>query len=65
MGADGGDVHGREQMRQQMQPFWQGFSNGRHELHRVVEVDDTVYAEGVWRAVNDRDIPLPDDLPLG
>jgi uncharacterized protein (TIGR02246 family) len=58
----GADLRGREEIRAQMQPFWQGFSTGRHDLQRIVADGDTVYAVGVWHSVNDRDMPTPDGI---
>jgi uncharacterized protein (TIGR02246 family) len=56
----GGAPHGHEELRAWMQPFWQGFSNYRHELTRVAENDDVVFAEGTWTGVNDGPLVMPD-----
>jgi ketosteroid isomerase-like protein len=60
--APGTDVRGREQLREAMQPFWQGFSSGRHELRRIAEADGVVSCEGVWHSVNDRELPTPEGV---
>ena len=56
----GADLHGRDQVRENMQGFWQGFSDGRHVIDGITSDGDTVYAEGVWHARNDHDLPTPE-----
>jgi ketosteroid isomerase-like protein len=56
----GAEIHGKEELRAWMQPFWQGFSSYRHDLERVVESGNTVWAEGTWSGVNDGPLVTPD-----
>jgi predicted ester cyclase len=59
-----GELHGREQFRAAMQPFWQGFSEYRHELTRVLEGGDVAMAEGTWHGVHDGPLISPDGQQL-
>jgi ketosteroid isomerase-like protein len=56
----GAEIHGKEELRGWLQPFWQGFSSYRHDLDRVVENGNTVWAEGTWSGVNDGPLVTPD-----
>jgi ketosteroid isomerase-like protein len=55
----GAEIHGHEELRGWLQPFWQGFSSYRHDLSRVIESGDTVWAEGVWSGMNDGPLVTP------
>jgi ketosteroid isomerase-like protein len=61
----GAELRGKEQLRQWITPFWQGFSSFRHDLERTVaESDDVVFGEGTWTGTNDGTIPMPEgELP--
>jgi ketosteroid isomerase-like protein len=61
----GAELRGKEQLRQWITPFWQGFSSFRHDLERTVaESDDAVFGEGTWAGTNDGTIPMPEgELP--
>src|SRR5436190_11497315 len=55
-----GELHGRDEIRAWLEPWFNGFPNERrHELGRVVEIDGTVYAEGYFRGRNDGAIESP------
>ena len=57
----GAELHGKEELRGWLHPFWQGFSSYRHEFSRVVEAgDDVVWAEGTFSGVNDGPLVMPD-----
>jgi ketosteroid isomerase-like protein len=56
----GAELYGRDQLREWMQPFWQGFSNYLHTFTQVIESGDTVWAEGDWSGVNDGPLLSPD-----
>ncbi|MEA2469930.1 MAG: hypothetical protein QOE38_929 [Thermoleophilaceae bacterium] len=56
----GAEVNGKEELLGWMQPFWQGFSNYRHDFVRVVQNDSVVFAEGTWTGVNDGPLITPD-----
>jgi hypothetical protein len=55
-------VQGRDVIRESMQPWWQGFSSYRHDILRLTEDDDTVYAEGVRTGTNDGSMATPDGV---
>jgi ketosteroid isomerase-like protein len=60
----GSELDGKDAVRAWVLPFWQGFSSYRHELSRVLEVGDTVVAEGTWSGVQDGVLAMPDgDVP--
>jgi ketosteroid isomerase-like protein len=47
------ELHGHDELRGWLAPWLAGFpSERRHELTRVVEIDGTVYCEGVFHGVN-------------
>jgi ketosteroid isomerase-like protein len=56
----GAELRGHEELRGWLQPFWQGFSSFRHDITRVIESGDTVWAEGYWSGVNDGPLVMPD-----
>ncbi|HYX85200.1 MAG TPA: nuclear transport factor 2 family protein [Gaiellales bacterium] len=55
----GMELRGIEQLRGWLEPFWQGFSTSRHDLTRVFEDGNTVFAEGVWTGTNDGALQMP------
>ncbi|HET7171910.1 MAG TPA: nuclear transport factor 2 family protein [Gaiellales bacterium] len=61
----GAELRGKEQLRQWITPFWQGFSSFRHDLERTAaESDDVVFGEGTWIGTNDGPLIMPDgELP--
>jgi predicted ester cyclase len=59
-----GEAHGREGARESLEPFWQGFSDYRHEFSRIVESGDVAIAEGTWTGLNDGPLITPQgELP--
>ena len=61
----GAELSGRDQLRQWVTPFWQGFSTFRHDLERTIAAtDDVVFGEGTWTGTNDGPLVMPDgELP--
>jgi uncharacterized protein (TIGR02246 family) len=61
----GAELQGKDQLREWIQPFWQGFSSFRHDLERTIsETDDVVFGEGTWTGTNDGTLVMPDgELP--
>ena len=61
----GAEVRGKQQLREWLKPFWEGFPNFRHDLGRTVsESDDVVVGEGVWTGVHTGTMTTPGgDLP--
>jgi SnoaL-like protein len=56
-------LHGRDELRGWLAPWLAGFpSDRRHELHRVVEIDGTVYAEGTFHGVNEGPMESPEGV---
>jgi ketosteroid isomerase-like protein len=56
-----GELHGRDEVRAYLAPFQAGFpTERRHDLERVAEVDGSVYAEVVFRGVNDGALETPE-----
>jgi hypothetical protein len=57
------ELNGRDELRAWLAPWWAGFpTERRHELTRVVELDDTVYAEGVFHGVNGGAMETPEGI---
>lgn len=57
------ELHGHDEIRGWLAPWWAGFPRRRrHDVQRVVEVDDTVYAEGVFHAVNEGPMQTSDGV---
>jgi hypothetical protein len=55
------ELHGREELRGWLAPWLAGFPTDRHhEISRVVELDDTVYCEGVFHGVNAGEMNTPE-----
>src|SRR4051812_10014248 len=59
------EVPGHAEWRGWPAPGWAGFPTERHHgLTRLVELDGTVYCEGVFHGVNDGPMQTPDgELP--
>ena len=58
-----GEVHGHEELRDWLSVWLSGFpTERRHQLDRVVEVDGTVYCEGVFKGVNAGPMDTPQGL---
>jgi predicted ester cyclase len=56
-----GELHGRDEVREYLRPWQAGFPNERrHVLHRIAEVDGTIYCEGVFRGVNEGAMETPE-----
>jgi predicted ester cyclase len=56
-----GDVHGHDELRAWLQPWIRGFPNQRHhQIDRVVELDGTVYCQGVFHGVNEGAMETPE-----
>jgi hypothetical protein len=60
----GAELHGLDEIRPWLSQFWQAFSSYKHEHSGLVEVDGTVYGEGVWTGVNDGPLVTPDGHEL-
>jgi ketosteroid isomerase-like protein len=56
----GAELHGKEELRAWLEPFVKGFSSYRHDIERVVENGNTVWAEGTFNGVNDGPLMTPD-----
>jgi predicted ester cyclase len=56
------ELCGREQVQEWLRAFWQAFSSYRHEIRRVVDDGDCVYAEGVFSGVQDGPLTTPDGV---
>jgi len=61
----GTELHGKQQLREWLTPFWEGFPNFRHDLERTVAAsDDVVFGEGVWSGKHEGAMTMPDgELP--
>lgn len=55
----GAQLSGKAEVAEWLRPFWSAFSSYRHEITRLVEVDDTVIAEGTFIGVHDGPMPTP------
>jgi hypothetical protein len=54
------ELSGRDELRGWLDPWLTGFpTDRRHVLDRVVEIDGTVYAEGVFQGVNTGPMETP------
>jgi uncharacterized protein (TIGR02246 family) len=59
--APGAEARGRDQIRDYLQPFWQGFSRFHHDVSRIVDGgDDVAVVEGTWHGVNDGPLVTPE-----
>jgi ketosteroid isomerase-like protein len=56
----GAQPRGKDQVREWLGPFYTGFSSYRHDLTRVFEQGNVVWAEGVWTGTNDGPLVTPD-----
>src|SRR5437899_652308 len=56
----GAELHGRDEVREWLEAFWQGFSSYKHLIDRVVESGDTVFAEGTWSGLHDGPLVTPE-----
>jgi uncharacterized protein (TIGR02246 family) len=56
----GATVRGKDELRQWLAPFYTGFSDYRHDLRRVFEHGNIVWAEGTWTGTNDGPLVTPD-----
>jgi uncharacterized protein (TIGR02246 family) len=61
----GAELRGKDQLRQWLTPFWEGFPNFRHDLDRTVAAsDDVVCGEGTWVGRHEGTMTMPDgELP--
>jgi ketosteroid isomerase-like protein len=58
-----GRVSGHDEIRAWISPWKAGFPNGyRHELEHVGELDGTVYADGLFRGVNEGPMETPEGV---
>lgn len=55
----GAQLTGKTAVADWLRPFWSAFSSYRHEIARVLELDDTVIAEGTFVGVHDGPMPTP------
>jgi hypothetical protein len=56
-----GEVHGHDELRRWLQPWIAGFPDQRHhQIDRVVELDGTIYCQGVFHGVNEGAMETPD-----
>jgi steroid delta-isomerase-like uncharacterized protein len=61
----GAALHGKEQLREWIAPFWDGFPTFRHDIARTVaETDETVFGEGTWTGEHNGTMTMPEgELP--
>jgi predicted ester cyclase len=61
----GAELQGKDQLREWITPFWQGFPTFRHDIDRAVaESDDTLFGEGTWTGEHNGTLAMPDgELP--
>jgi hypothetical protein len=56
-----GDVHGHDELRAWLSPWINGFPTERHhQIDRVVELDGTIYCQGVFHGVNEGPMETPE-----
>jgi hypothetical protein len=56
-----GVVKGHDELRAWLQPWIGGFpTQRRHQMDRVVELDGTIYCQGVFHGVNEGPMETPD-----
>jgi uncharacterized protein (TIGR02246 family) len=55
----GARLAGKAEVAEWLRPFWSAFSSYRHDITRVVEVGDTLVAEGTFIGVHDGPMPTP------
>jgi hypothetical protein len=61
----GATLHGKDEFRGWLQPFWLAFTTSRHDLPHVYEVGpDRVMAEGAFTGTHDGPLPMPDGTEL-
>jgi predicted ester cyclase len=60
----GATLHGIQEWRAFVAPWFEAFPDGHYELHRLESIGQTVFAEGVWSATHTGNRPTPQgDLP--
>jgi steroid delta-isomerase-like uncharacterized protein/uncharacterized protein (TIGR02246 family) len=57
--APGAALRGGGEIRAYVAPFYEAFSDGRHELAAVESAGERAYAQGCWRATHSGPLPTP------